>query len=91
MRLIPAIGSTSVTIQIITFADLKGLQMTNRRRIFIISISVFFGTLLSAVMLYFKRGTLEGNDYFLLATNLFFSLVIILAIGYFLIWRKKDQ
>jgi hypothetical protein len=80
-----------VTIQIITFADLKGQQMTNRRRIFIISISVFFGTMLSAVMLYFKRGTLEGNDYFLLATNLFFSLVIILAIGYFLIWRKKDQ
>ncbi|MBK6641191.1 MAG: hypothetical protein IPN13_04615 [Bacteroidetes bacterium] len=80
-----------MTLQIITFEHFKVIIMTNRRRISIIAVSVLFGTMLSAVMLYFKRGTLEGNDYFLLATNLFFSLVIILAIGYFLIWRKKDQ
>ncbi|MDQ3050175.1 MAG: hypothetical protein M3Q95_04745 [Bacteroidota bacterium] len=64
--------------------------MSNTRRTIIITISVIFGTLLSAGMLYLKRGSLEGNDYFLLATNLTFSLVIIFAIGYFLIWRKKS-
>jgi hypothetical protein len=64
--------------------------MTNKRRAIIIGVSVFFGTVLSAGMLYLKRGSLKGNDYFLLATNLAFSLVIIFAIGYFLIWRKKS-
>jgi len=64
--------------------------MSNRRRAIIITFSVLFGTLLSAGMLYLKRGSLQGNDYFLLGTNLTFSLVIIFAIGYFLIWRKKS-
>jgi hypothetical protein len=41
-------------------------------------------------LLSLKRGELSGDDYFLLATNLFFSLLIIFAIGYFLIWRKKS-
>ena len=64
--------------------------MTNRRRMTIISFSVLFGTILSAGLIYLKRGSLQGNDYFLLATNLFFSLLIIGCIGYFLVWRKKD-
>jgi hypothetical protein len=64
--------------------------MTNQRRAVIITVSVIFGTLLSAGLLYLKRGSLEGNDYLLLATNLFFSLLIIFAIGYFLIWRKRN-
>jgi hypothetical protein len=64
--------------------------MTNRRRTTIIAISVFAGTMLSAGLLYLKRGSLDNQDYFLLGTNLFFSLVIIFAIGWFLIWRKKD-
>lgn len=64
--------------------------MTNRRRITIITISVIAGTLLSAGLLSLKRGELDGDDYFLLATNLFFSLLIIFSIGYFLIWRKKN-
>jgi len=65
--------------------------MSTRRRVIIITLSVLFGTLLSAAMLFLKRGgSLDSHDYFLLATNLSFSLVIIFAIGYFLVWRKKD-
>lgn len=64
--------------------------MTNQRRATIITISVLFGTLLSAGFIYLKRGSLKGDDYFLLGTNLFFSLLIIFCIGYFLIWRKKN-
>jgi len=64
--------------------------MTQRRRITIIAISVFFGTLLSAGIFLLKHGTLNEQDYFTLGTNLFFSLVIIFSIGYFLVWRKKD-
>ena len=64
--------------------------MSNRRRIILITVSVLFGSLLSAGMLYLKRGSLEKDEYFLLATNLGFSLFIIFAIGYFLVWRKKS-
>ena len=64
--------------------------MTPKRRAFIITVSVIFGTLLSTGMLYLKRGSLDGDDYFLLATNLFFSLFIIFVIGWYLIWRKKE-
>lgn len=64
--------------------------MTNRRRIIIVTASVITGTLLSAGLLSLKRGELSGDDYFLLGTNLFFSLLIIFSIGYFLIWRKKS-
>jgi hypothetical protein len=64
--------------------------MNSKRRAVIITISVLFGTMLSAGLLYLKRGSLHGQDYFLLATNLFFSLLIIFVIGWFLIWKKKD-
>lgn len=64
--------------------------MTSQRRAIIITVSVLAGTLLSAGLLYLKRGSLGGHDYFLLGTNLFFSLLIIFAIGWFLIWRKKE-
>ncbi|HMT29053.1 MAG TPA: hypothetical protein PKD91_07225 [Bacteroidia bacterium] len=64
--------------------------MTTKRRTIIITVSVLFGTLLSAGMLFLKRGSLHGQDYFLLATNLFFSLLIIFVIGWFLIWKKKE-
>ncbi len=64
--------------------------MSNRRRIFLITVSVIAGTALSGGLLSLKRGELSGDDYFLLATNLFFSLLIIFSIGYFLVWRKKS-
>lgn len=64
--------------------------MNNRRRTIIIIASVLGGTLLSAWLLVAKRGTLGGNDYFLLATNLVISLILIFGIGYILIWRKKS-
>lgn len=63
--------------------------MDPKRRAIIITVSVICGTLLSAGLLYLKRGSLDNQDYFLLATNLFFSLLIIFLIGWFLIWRKK--
>jgi len=64
--------------------------MTNKRRATIITLSVIAGTILSAGLLYLKRGSLDEHDYFLLATNLFFSILIIFAIGWFLIWRRKS-
>ncbi len=64
--------------------------MTNRRRVVIITFSVILGTMLSAFMVFLKRGSLGRDEYFLLFTNLFFSVVIIFSIGYFLAWRKKD-
>jgi hypothetical protein len=64
--------------------------MTPQRRTFIITVSVIAGTLLSAGLLYLKRGGLGGDDFFLLGTNLVFSLVLIFCIGWFLVWRKKN-
>lgn len=63
--------------------------MTNQRRITLIIVSVSIGTLLSAVLVSFYRKGLGPDDYLLLGTNLLYSLVIIFAIGYFLVWRKK--
>jgi hypothetical protein len=64
--------------------------MTNKRRITIITVSVIIGTLLSAGLFFMKRrGALTSDDYFFLATNMFFSLMIIFTIGWFLVWRKK--
>lgn len=63
--------------------------MTSQRRAFLIFISVLAGTLLSAGMIYLKRGSLKGDDLFLLITNFAFAILIIAGIGYILIWRKK--
>jgi hypothetical protein len=64
--------------------------MTNKRRVTLIIVSVSIGTMLSAALVSFYRKGLGPDDYLLLGTNLFYSLVIIFAIGYFLVWRKKD-
>jgi uncharacterized membrane protein YozB (DUF420 family) len=64
--------------------------MNNRRRATLIIISVISGTLLSGWLLLSKRGTLDNHDYFLLATNLVISLILIFGIGYIMIWKKKD-
>ena len=64
--------------------------MTNRRRVIIITFSVILGTILSAGLIFLKRGKMGTDEYFLLFTNLFFSVIIIFSIGYFLVWRKRD-
>jgi len=63
--------------------------MTNKRRSILIFFSVTAGTAISAGMIFLKRGSLEGDDMFLLITNLVFSLIIIAGIGYMLVWRKQ--
>jgi hypothetical protein len=64
--------------------------MTNKRRTFLITVSVLIGTVLSAGFIYLRRGTLDDHDWFLLGTNLFMSLLIIFGIGFILLWRKKN-
>lgn len=65
--------------------------MSDNRRIFIILISVFVGTMLSLLIFKVRRGDagLNNQDYSMLATNLFFSLAIILGIGFLFLWKKK--
>ncbi|NNF01229.1 MAG: hypothetical protein HKN22_00950 [Bacteroidia bacterium] len=63
--------------------------MSNRRRIIIITISVMIGSAMSAGIYVMKKGTLSGDDYFSLITNIVFSLLLILGIGYVFVWRKK--
>ena len=66
--------------------------MSNKRRIIIITISVLAGTLLSVLMFKLRRGgTLTSNDMSMLLTNLFFSLAIILGVGFLFIWNKKKD
>jgi len=66
--------------------------MSNRRRITIIIISVFIGTLMSAGLFYKRgNGNLDNNSILNLVTNLIFSLIIILAIGLYFVWRKDKD
>jgi hypothetical protein len=65
--------------------------MTNRRRAFIIFFSVLAGTILSAGMIYLKRGSFQDGDMFFLATNLFFSILIIAGIGFMFVWNNKKK
>lgn len=66
--------------------------MSNRRRIIIVVISVLFGSLMSAGLFYKRgNGTLDHNSILNLVTNLVFSLVIVLAIGLYFVWNKKQN
>lgn len=65
------------------------LAMSNRRRAFLIAVSVLTGSLLSAFILKMKYGELDADKYLWLGTNLFMSVVLIAGIGWILIWRKK--
>lgn len=65
--------------------------MSNRRRIFLVFISLSIGMGLS-VLLFIKKNNgkpLDSNDYLWLGTNLFFSLLIIGGVVYY--FSKKDQ
>jgi hypothetical protein len=66
--------------------------MSNRRRIIIVVISVFFGTLMSAGLFYKRgNGSMDNVSWLNLATNLFFSLIIVLAIGLYFAWKKDKN
>ena len=67
--------------------------MTNNRRIVIILISVFGGTILSFFVFKLRRGGAEltTQDSNMLLTNFIFSIAIILGIGFMFIWNKKNN
>lgn len=67
--------------------------MSNRRRIIIVVISVFIGSLMSAGLFYKRgNGNLDNNSILNLVTNMVFSLVIVIAIGMFFVWNNnKDK
>lgn len=65
--------------------------MSDNRRIFIILISVFAGTMLSLLIFKVRKGDagLDNQDYSMLVTNFVFALAIILGIGFLFLWKKK--
>ncbi len=67
--------------------------MTNKRRIIIILVSVFGGTVLSFLIFKLRRGggELTTQDSNMLLTNFIFSIAIILGIGFMFIWNKKNN
>ena len=67
--------------------------MTNKRRIIIILVSVFGGTVLSFLIFKLRRGggALTTQDSNMLLTNFIFSIAIILGIGFMFIWNKKNN
>ena len=66
--------------------------MSNRRRIIIIVISIGIGTLMSAGLFYKRgNGSLDNNSILNLATNMVFSLVIVIAIGLYFAWNKDKK
>jgi hypothetical protein len=67
--------------------------MTNKRRIIIILVSVFGGTVLSFLVFKLRRGggALTTQDSNMLLTNFIFSIAIILGIGFMFLWNKKNN
>jgi|GEM_PF-1430751 len=75
-----------------SFATFAKKNMTNRRRITIVVFSICIGTLMSAGLFYKRgNGTLDNNSLLNLATNMFFSLVIVIAIGVYFAWNKDKK
>ena len=68
-------------------------MISNKRRITIIVISVFCGTVLSVLMFMLRRGGkgLTANDTNMLLTNFIFSIAIILGVGFLFLWNNKNN
>ena len=66
--------------------------MSNKRRIFLIVISITIGMGLSVIIFLMKNKgkPLSEMDYLWLGTNLFFSLLIVGGIGLYFM-KKKDN
>lgn len=66
--------------------------MDDKRRLFIVIVSVFMGTILSAGLFMMRRGgSLASTDYTSLITNLVFALAIVICIGFMLRNRKGTK
>lgn len=66
--------------------------MSDKKRMTIIFFSVLTGSLLSYAMFLMRKGTLTSHDYFTLATNFGFALLIVLGVGFYLLKKnKKDK
>ena len=67
-------------------------MISNKRRITIIVLSVFGGTILSVLMFKLRRGgELTANDKNALLTNFIFSIAIILGVGFMFLWNNKNN
>ena len=68
-------------------------MISNKRRVTIIVISVFAGTILSIGMFMLRRGgqPLTTNDTNALITNFIFSIAIILGVGFLFLWNNKNN
>jgi hypothetical protein len=62
----------------------------NRRRWIIVITSVLFGTLLSALLIQSRIGTLSSEAWRQLGINFAFAVAIVVAIGIFLGRKKKE-
>lgn len=67
--------------------------MSPKRRVIIVLLSVSSGTVLSYFLFRSRRGDgeLTQQDTHFLITNMVFSLLIILGVGFMFLWRKKKD
>ncbi len=63
--------------------------MKDKRRLIIIVVSVLIGTMLSVLLVMGKKGRIDSNDKFMLATNFVFGLAIVIAIG--VVMKRMDN
>ena len=56
-------------------------MLSNKRRITIIVLSVFAGSVLAALLLMSRKQTLNATDWGTIGINFLFALVIVFAIG----------
>ena len=67
--------------------------MSDKRRLVLIIISVTIGMGVSAFIFYAKKQGQPFNheDYLWMGTNLFFSLLIVIGIGFFFLKKKNKN
>ena len=67
--------------------------MSDKRRLVIIIISISIGMGVSALLFYAKKQgqPFNNEDYLWMGTNLFFSLLIVIGIGFFFLKKKNKN
>ena len=67
--------------------------MSPQRRIIIVILSVSAGSFLSYLLFKVRKGgaELSQQDTHMLITNLVFSVMIILGVGFAFLWKKKKD
>jgi hypothetical protein len=71
--------------------NLIQLIMLNRRRWILVISSVLFGTLLAALLIQSRIGTLDAHAWQQLGINFAFAVAIVVALGIFLVKKKRDD